>query len=258
LHGFLSKLSNRAQIKNDPKVVSQGNFLYFLSASEIDYTFEEQEGQTLWPSHLACHFSGLNLSLAHQSASVDLHICPDLRDATKTVILCHSPVLEFIPVDQLKQFPNLNGFSILGTPIPIFKYDLFKGDFQMIQHLLLVNCQITEVQEDAFIDLPNLFWISLGDNQLTEMRYKIFHSNVKLQYIDLTGNRIDAVHPDLLRNLPDLKYCRLDKDLFAGRSEYEFTKILTNNYVKKYGLPDMEHTDDSSGSAGIDISTLSM
>jgi hypothetical protein len=198
---------------------------------KVDREFRRLEKPLMDP-FLTCAMFNLDLSLAQQTTKYKVAMSEQEKNRTKSITFFMCGPVEFIPLQLLKLFPNLNGVAIVDTNIPIVKYEFLKTDFKMIQHLGLVDCEIKEIEETAFSDLPNLKWIDLRDNRLREIQHKIFANNPKMEYINVMENKIKILHPQIFDSFEGQYLFLIDEIKSANTLEPFF-----ENYVKKYGDP---------------------
>jgi hypothetical protein len=114
-----------------------------------------------------------------------------------------SQKLDFIPLDILTEFPNLNGLYITGVNLTTLKSGLFKPDLQRIEYLFLPG-RIESIEPQAFQYLVNLKWIRLGYN-IQAFFYQFFKNNPDLIYIHFGKNKIASIHPSFFDGLNKLK-----------------------------------------------------
>jgi hypothetical protein len=117
--------------------------------------------------------------------------------------------VDFIDIDILKRFPNLNGLVIWDCNIPVLK-NIFTVDLKMIQYLGLSWNKIKILEAHVFNELVELKWIDLGGNKIEEILHPIFAKNKKLEFADLSCNKIRTLHPFIFDGLPRLVQVNFD------------------------------------------------
>jgi hypothetical protein len=159
----------------------------------------------LWPSHTYCYTSSAtSFSKSFQSESHSFE-CSQKSEA-KTFQLWQSPQIEFIPTEIFTEFPNINGFSIFLSNLPVVKAGLFTAEFFKIEFFRFYSSKIEKVEPKAFEYLPNLKWISFYRNKIQSLPDRIFEKNPKLIYIDFYSNQIKSVIPSFFfQNFNNLK-----------------------------------------------------
>ncbi len=135
------------------------------------------------------------------------------KSETKTFRIHDSPQVDFIPLDILTEFPNLNGLSVSGCNLPTVKASLFRVELNKIEYLDLQDNKIELVQGKAFEHLTKLKWVRLGLNYLQTLSYQLFRKNPYLIFIGLFGNQIDSIHPNFFDGLNSLKFIVFEKNL---------------------------------------------
>ncbi len=200
----------------------------------------------LWPNNTCCFFNDLNLSRKHENSEFKFDVTERQVIKTKTVTFWNCRPLEFIPISILKTFPNLNGFDINGSTIPVLRDGFFSEDLKMIRYLYLGRNKISQIEESTFSTLPELKWICLSGNEIEEIPHRIFKDNPKLEFIDLNKNYIRRIHPKLfegLKNLKEVWFRRnpiISEDLKKSDGSLQEMdarlKPLFDNYLKKFGV----------------------
>ncbi len=163
---------------------------------------------------------------------------------TKTVSFQHCSAVDFVDIEILKRFPNLNGLTFWESNIPILK-NIFTADMTMIQYLSLSNNKIKILEAHVFGELVELKWIDLVNNEIEEILHPIFAKNKKLEYINFHCNKIRTLHPNLFDGLPELKEVefhgnpKINKyfNLSNINMLKKELKPLFHNYLEKYGSP---------------------
>jgi hypothetical protein len=163
------------------------------------------------------------------------------RDTT-AVLFINCEAVDFIDIEILKIFPNLNNLKFWGPNIPILK-NIFTVEMQMIQYLDLSEVMIKNLDAHVFDELVELQWISLERSGIEEILYPIFAKNEKLEIVDLTHNKIQTLHPNLFDGLPKLEEVRFFGIPYVNQNFKkkqmntlnEELKPLFDNYEAKYG-----------------------
>jgi hypothetical protein len=105
----------------------------------------------------------------------------------------------------LKQvFPNLVGFWLEHSDIPILRNNLFGPQLKWILFLYLDKNGIQMIEENAFAQLTNLFAIRLSHNKLKSLNINLFKNNLKIEWIFLANNQINMIERDTFRHLHKL------------------------------------------------------
>jgi hypothetical protein len=159
----------------------------------------------IWPSHKACKVSNIEFSLTNKLESHTFYGSSSEKSDTKSFWIFNSPNLQFIPVEILSEFSNLNGLIIHESNLTVIKNDLFTSMFHILELLDLYNNNIKYIQSGAFKHLTNLKWIRLYNNKIQSLPFLIFQNNLKLIFIDFDLNEIQSINPQLFKNLNHLK-----------------------------------------------------
>jgi hypothetical protein len=161
----------------------------------------------LWPSLNRCFTSGVDYSakFENEKHSFSLTGTPAQKSEVNTFSISSSTHVDFIPLDILSEFPNLNALMIGSCNLPTLKSGLFKEELQKIQYLWLYRNKIEVIEPEAFKFLTRLNWIRLNGNNLKTLSYRVFQNNPDLIYIDLKNNQIKSIHPNFFDGLNKLK-----------------------------------------------------
>lgn len=113
-------------------------------------------------------------------------------------------------VEDLKSIPD-SAEKIRISKMPLGR--LTSGHFSRFANNLAVltcsECEITDIDDDAFRSLVNLQQLSLTNNKLTEVKGSWFRGLDFLTYLDFTYNNIERVDGDVFRNARELIDLRL-------------------------------------------------
>jgi hypothetical protein len=162
------------------------------------------------------------------------------RDTTE-VSFWNCEAVDFVDIEILKRFPNLNGLQFLGSNIPSLK-NIFTVELKMIQYLDLWSNKIKVLEAHVFDELVELQWIDLSTNEIKEILHPIFVKNKKLEYISLSTNKIQTLHPNLFEGLPRLEEVRFqwNRKIYKKFDQSnmkmlkEELKPLFHNYLLKF------------------------
>jgi hypothetical protein len=159
----------------------------------------------LWPEFYQCFLYRVDLSESFKSQVHSFTGSTSQKSETTVVEFGHSPQIDFIPNEILKEFPNLNGLSFIFCNLPVVKNDLFPEEFVVVEYLNLYVNQIASIEPFAFQNLKNLKWLSLQENKIQSLPYNLFQNNPNLFFLDFMHNEIKSISPNLLKNLNQLK-----------------------------------------------------
>ncbi len=193
-----------------------------------------------WPKHLRCRFDKLCFkSGIHEK--IDFEVTEEQKQETTAVSFWDCPAVDFIDLEILKRFPNLNGLTFFRSNIPIPK-NIFTVELKMLQYLSLERNKIKVLEAHVFDELVELKWIDLRQNEIEEILHPIFAKNKKLEYISLFTNKIQTLHPNLFDDLPELEEVRfsgnptINKNFDQSNMKMLNVKLkpLFDNYLLKY------------------------
>jgi hypothetical protein len=173
--------------------------------------------------HSVCQVNGANLSLAYRQEKYLLSGSAQEKTDAKTLYLLGTLSVEFLPLDFLTELPNINGLIIQSPNWPIVKSGFFTKDFKKIQHLYLDQSNIKMIAANAFLELTELKWIALWNNQIDYLKRETFQHNLKLEYVNFNGNRIKMINPKFFDHLEKLVEVNFANNLCVDKS-YDLSK----------------------------------
>jgi Leucine-rich repeat (LRR) protein len=108
--------------------------------------------------------------------------------------------------------------------------------FLLLETLDLSNCNISEIDSNAFTGLDRMDILSLASNSLNDLSEKVFEPLVDLKELYLQGNQLSRILPQTLLPLKkllvlDASYNRIpdiDKETFTGLSSLKEIKFVGN------------------------------
>jgi hypothetical protein len=168
---------------------------------------------TLRPSYERCSTSHVDYSEKFETEKHSFSGSSAQKSELKAFQIWHSPQVDFIPLDILTEFPNLNGLGVGDCNLPTLKSKLFKKELQKIEFLYLDLNKIEVIEAGAFQYLVNLKWIRLRWNKLQSLSDQLFVNNPDLIYIDFFNNEINSIHPNFFDGLQKLKLIDFDYNL---------------------------------------------
>jgi hypothetical protein len=159
----------------------------------------------LWPSFKYCFTDGVDYSAKFETEKHSFSGSASQKSEITAFEIRGSSQLDFIPLDILTEFPNLNGMIVYGSLLPVVRSGLFKTELQKIEYLHLGGNKIETIEANAFYYMIKLKWISLSWNSLKTLSDQLFKNNPDLIYIGLYDNQITSIHPDFFDGLEKLK-----------------------------------------------------
>ena len=101
----------------------------------------------------------------------------------------------------LNNVANLVAVTVTSNNITEIRGGVFGG--LDIKYLRLASNEISVISSRAFDDMSRLVLIDLGQNRLTAIDGRWFHNAPNLRSINLSGNCVERVDVDALRNVKD-------------------------------------------------------
>jgi hypothetical protein len=172
---------------------------------EIECIYMTSSTYPLWPL-VHCCFSSRSIDYTEFFKTAKHSVDGDEFDKRETkMFMISRATIDFIPLEILTEFPNLNGIYFDRCWQPTVKSGLFTAEFRNIEFLHLGENNINLIEPEAFQHLVKLKWISLQWNDLKTLSHKLFRNNTDLIYINLKGNGINSIHPSFFDGLSKLK-----------------------------------------------------
>jgi Leucine-rich repeat (LRR) protein len=172
----------------------------------------------MWSDHKYCRTRSIDYSAKFETKKHSFSGSASQKSEIKSFHIHDSPQVDFIPLDILSEFPNLNGLAIYWCNLPTLKSGLFKAELNRIELLDLTQNEIEIIELEAFQYLIHLKWISLWFNKIETLPDRLFGNNPDLIYINLEHNQIISIHPIFFDGLKKLKLVDLESN-FCIRKE---------------------------------------
>ncbi|XP_019639142.1 PREDICTED: uncharacterized protein LOC109481104 [Branchiostoma belcheri] len=127
--------------------------------------------------------------------------------------------------------------GIRGRPFGVLSEKKLTPNRSSVETLVLIENEITDVEENALVGFSNLKYLSLDFNRLTHVRQSWFNGLEKLGFLTLSNNRIAQIEHGCFRNMPRLLLLSLennllpvlDPDWFFGQSKLFYLYLGGNN-----------------------------
>jgi hypothetical protein len=106
---------------------------------EIECDYKPWEHIILWPGFIYCQTENIDYSANFEGEKHFFSGSTSRKFETATFAIVESPQVDFIPLDILTEFSNLNGLGIWKSKLSTVKLGLFKKEFERIEYLNLWN-----------------------------------------------------------------------------------------------------------------------
>jgi hypothetical protein len=180
-----------------------------------------------------CEIENIDLSKTTIGASFKFSPTENEKTRTTGIEFQASGKVAHLPQNLKQVFPNLVGFWLEQSDIPILRNNLFGPQFKWIVFLYLDKNGIQMIEENAFAQLTNLFAIRLGHNKLKSLNINLFKSNPKLEWILIANNQINMIERDTFRHLHKLH----NLDLSGNECIDKYFYSLEGKMNRKLGQP---------------------
>jgi hypothetical protein len=175
---------------------------------QLECSYGTWPANTIWSSFKWCSTYKVDYSTKFETEKHSFSITKGSsvqKSELSGFYIWFSPQVDFIPLDILTEFPNLNRLMITDSNLPTVKSGLFTAEFQRIELLYLGTNKIELIEPKAFQYLINLKWIALGNNNLKTLPHQIFKNTPDLVLIGLKKNKINSILPNFFDGLKKLK-----------------------------------------------------
>jgi Leucine-rich repeat (LRR) protein len=135
---------------------------------------------------------------------------PEQKSEVKTFRASRSPNFDFIPLEILSEFPNLNGLAVEFSKLPTLKARLFKSELEKLEYLHLGYNEVEVIEPSAFQYLVKLKFISFYENKLKALPHRLFGNNPDLEFVGLHNNKINSIQPNFFDGLASLKMVKFE------------------------------------------------
>lgn len=115
----------------------------------------------------------------------------------------------FIPDRETK------GITLRNCNINNVENDAFKNNFDL-QYIDLSINKITELKFSVLEDNTHVKYLNLSHNKLTTLEHGVFQSNDNLEVLDLKDNKLDSLPVGIFDFLYNLTYLDLSRNLLVG------------------------------------------
>ncbi|KAM0679485.1 hypothetical protein GINT2_002328 [Glugoides intestinalis] len=148
-----------------------------------------------------------------------------------------------IDLDIIRLMKNIKRLDITGIKELEKIPDLLFDDLTNLESLSLVNNNIKELQPNLFNNLQKLEYLNLSKNKLTELPSCVFDGLVNLKSLRLEDNNIKELQPNLFNNLQKLKSLNLSSNKLTEIPEGILSELgslqeldLSKNEIKSFPI----------------------
>jgi Leucine-rich repeat (LRR) protein len=172
---------------------------------KLNCYYDTTDSYTLWPSNARSTTNQIDFSADFESDNHNFTGTPEEKSEVKTFRIRRSLNFDFIPLEILSEFPNLNGLAVEFSKLPTLKAGLFKPELEKLEYLHLGYNEVEVIEPKAFQYLVKLKFISFYENKLKALPHRLFKNNPDLVYINFEENQINSIHPNFFDGLASLK-----------------------------------------------------
>ncbi|XP_043993690.1 toll-like receptor 13 isoform X1 [Gambusia affinis] len=101
---------------------------------------------------------------------------------------------------------------------------------QKLRSLIFTKTDLSELQSELFLPIPNLESLDLSESQLKSLDFLVHVNLSALRYLKLTGNQLNVINKTVFQSLPSLTFLDLDKNPFTCEcSNADFIQWVKSN-----------------------------
>ncbi|KAM0679562.1 hypothetical protein GINT2_002191 [Glugoides intestinalis] len=163
-----------------------------------------------------------------------------MKELLKIVVL---DVPTNIDLDIIRLMKNIKRLDINGIKELEKIPDLLFDGLTKLESLSLVNNNIKELQPNLFNNLQKLEYLNLSKNKLTELPSCVFDGLVNLKSLRLEDNNIKELQPNIFNNLQKLEYLWLYSNKLTEFPEGILSELrslqeldLSKNEIKSFPI----------------------
>ncbi|XP_032437377.1 toll-like receptor 13 [Xiphophorus hellerii] len=132
----------------------------------------------------------------------------------KSVSMAHQGLLYYLAQGVLHNLKHLEYFKAENIYLSAPYSDTFQFN-QKLRSLIFTKTDLSELQPELFLPIPNLESLDLSESQLKSLDFLV-HANLSaLRYLKLTGNELNVINKTVFQSLPSLTFLDLDKNPFT-------------------------------------------
>uniref|UniRef100_A0A087XZ86 Toll-like receptor 22 n=1 Tax=Poecilia formosa TaxID=48698 RepID=A0A087XZ86_POEFO len=101
---------------------------------------------------------------------------------------------------------------------------------QKLRSLTFTKTDLSELQPELFLPVPNLESLDLSESQLKSLDFLVHANLPALRYLNLAGNELNVINKTVFQSLPSLTFLDLDKNPFTCEcSNADFIQWVKSN-----------------------------
>ncbi len=170
-----------------------------------------------WPSYKECLLTGVDLSSSHQSGGHSFSGSWSEKSEASMVRFDQSKVVDFVPTEVIREFPNVNALAITYSNVTVVKTGLLGNDLKKLEFLSFWDSKVQAIEAGAFTELENLKYILIMSSPLKILPFGLFRNNLKLEFARFGDNKISMIHPALFDDLTHLKLANFGSNVCVNR-----------------------------------------
>jgi hypothetical protein len=187
-------------------------------ARQLQCKYQSGLAWSNWPAHKECVLASVDLSAVHKSGGHSFSGSSSEKSEVYLVKFYRSNVVDFVPPEVIREFPNLNALVFYYSNLPVVKTGLIGREFKKLEFLGFWECTVESIEAGAFEELENLKHIWIFGNLLKTLQFGLFRNNLKLEIAFLGDNKISMIHQALFDDLTHLKIVYLSSNVCVSKN----------------------------------------
>lgn len=126
------------------------------------------------------------------------------------LLLLNDNQLSNVQTHTFSHLQSLVHLNMNANRLQIISGDMFgRHPLQTLQKLFIQNSRVTNIQPNAFVNLPSVDFLSIAHNQLTELDENLFAPLTSLRKLFLNNNKLTELPAKILDDLNNIQEIQL-------------------------------------------------
>lgn len=174
-----------------------------------------------------CGFFFLNVKSVVLSKLLEGNVLVRLQQLHLDAVIVKNP-WTWEPLSVLKK---LLRFSVANMRVSALDGRLVDHLTDKLRSLILTTTNTTEISEYALEKFADLEYISVQNNEISELRRSMFPSPAKIKFFYFGKNKIESLPDDMFQDMPNLQHIALDGNLISEMLDSTFKPVW--NHISK-------------------------
>ncbi|XP_054878512.1 toll-like receptor 13 [Poeciliopsis prolifica] len=156
----------------------------------------------------------------------------EIKSLKSVLMTCrsdHKGLFYFLTKGVFRNMKHLEYFKAENIYLSAPYSDTFKFN-QKLRSLIFTKTDLSEIQPELFLPIPNLESLDLSESQLKSLDFLVQANLSALRYLKLTGNELSVINTTVFQSLHSLTFLDLDKNPFTcDCSNADFIQWVKSN-----------------------------